>query len=451
MTSVRNHRRRLNGSNLIGILVMTLLWSSCGIFGPSSSTQTGEDDTNRGVVITDEVETMDTIVWSKVSEEEAPPIVERARRGAKSEFKSSYNIVLLAPFDASRFQSASDRLSSRTARMIEFYAGMKYAFDRIDLPVNFNLSVIDTEVDPDFKYNFQEDTVIQNADLIIGPYQTSNIQPVAAFAKYEGKMMLSPWNTAEVTVENPFYIQLRPSLSTHADAILAYAKNRFTTDKMRILAKNDARAEMAIRLFQEANKKIEERMDADQIPTIVVDDISNEELGEDLTLQMEVDSFQGVIIPEWADEPFVIAALAKLNFTKAGKDLTVFGLPQWMEMERMDFDYYESLNVHVSSEKPLSFDDADSKALRSYYFNRYGDVPSSDAYYGMNVLQWSTYMLATYGTNFTNGLNQPMEDETHFPFKIGPVFGLDGESINYYENRHISIFEFENYAFKSVR
>ena len=445
MTSVQSHLLRLSGSRLIYLWVLVVCLSSCGIFGPTTKQTTTQTKHVEDSGADSTAVKVDTIRWTTLSEEAVPPITSRGLSSATT-FKDRYKVVLLAPFDA---QMTSDRLSGRMLKMLEFYVGVRYALDILVHDVAIDFSVIDTEATMSFDRDFNEFPAVQEADIIIGPYFTENLEAVAKFAAEKGKILLSPWNTTSFVDQNPFYVQMRPSLGLHASELMTFARSKFAADKIMLLTKNQPRDTAVLSYFQDANSVFSQNT-LQQIPELLVDDIGDPLLSEHIAILMLEDSMQSFIVPVWSDEPFVIAALAKLNYAKADQNLTVFGLPQWMEMKKMDYDYYDNLDVHVSSTKPADYGQPDDRMLRSYFFERFGTLPGNDAFYGKDLMVWLTFLLHQYGTMISDGFNAEDDIGSTQKFAIGAVYGDDGETIDFYENRHVQILRFKDYRFQSV-
>ncbi|NND09515.1 MAG: hypothetical protein HKN87_24355 [Saprospiraceae bacterium] len=449
MTLVQSLLPPSSGNRFIYLLVLAVCLPSCGIFGPTSKQSSTQTKHIEETTIDSNVATVDTIRWTRVSEEMVPPITSRGPVST-SVFKDTYKVVLLAPFDARDFQTTAARLNTRMRKMLEFYVGTCFALDFLVHDIAIEFSVVDTEERAFFEKDFTKIPTIVQADILIGPYYTENLEAVANFAGEQGKILLSPWNTTPFVKHNPYYVQMRPSLELHAGRITEHARSRFATDKIMILTKNLPRDTSVLPYFQRANAVVSQHTN-EGIPELLVDDIGDPLLSEHLTNIMLVDSLQSFIVPVWSDEPFVIAALAKLNFAKADQYLTVFGLPQWMDMKKMDYDYYENLDVHVSSTKPASYDQDDDRQLRSYFFERLGSLPGNDAFYGKDLMVWLTTLLKNYGTKISDGFGDEVEFKSTQDFDIGAVYGDDAESIDFYQNRHLQMLRFKNYEFRPVQ
>lgn len=448
MISVPNLRQPLNGNKLVLFLLMlATLLAGCGIFGPVSKRPDTREDEE--VVKGDPDQTqreVDTIIWNQQPEEVYPPITERAPSRLTG-YKDLYNIVLLAPFGARQLQYEIDRPSVRMVRMIEFLAGVQYGLDFCIDDVNIHLTVIDTEQDPQFITRFTDNQALQDADIIIGPYYTDQVEAVLNFAATQKKIVVSPWNTADLRNGNSDYIQLRPSLKTHSRKLAEFARSRYRPEEIMLITRNDQRDLESLAFFQDPPET--DSTGTNRIRELIIQDIGNSDLNDSMAVYIQERGYHGFIIPVWQDEPFVIATLAKLSFAKAEQPITVFGLPQWMEMSRMDFDYFENLQVHLSSARPVAYPSKDALGLKSHYISRFGDTPGSDAYYGLNVIKWLASLLKSEGVDIVAGLSRQVPD-LDFDFNFTSIFGEDGESIHHYENQAVHILRFSNYEFEQV-
>ncbi|NND34730.1 MAG: hypothetical protein HKN76_19240 [Saprospiraceae bacterium] len=444
MTSVPNLQLPLSGSKLCCLFFVAVLgMAGCGIFGPAAKKET-DPDSDVAKTPSERVSEVDTITFVENSEEEFPPITERETTKV-TEHKSIYNIVLLAPFSAKRMQREGDFASARMIRMIEYLAGIEYGLESCISGIDIQLNVIDTDNDVEFKPTFSEMPALIEADIIIGPYFTERVEAISSFALEQQKVIVSPWNTSKLSTANPYYIQMRPSLKTHALKIDQFVTSRSSLDQIMLMTKNDPRDIETLTFFQ---GNIPAGPDGRK-RELIIDDIGNPDLTDSLSLYVSEQGYRDFIVPVWQDEAFVIAALSKLNFAQGEEKITVYGLPQWMEMSRMDYDYFENLSVHLSSARPARYVSQDSKSFTHSYYQKYGDLPGDDAYYGLNTIKWLAELLKVNGTDITSdlGIEVPDLDQR---FELTAIFGDDGESIHHYENQFINILRFSEYRFEEV-
>lgn len=431
------------------LLVSCLMLWGCGILGPGTKDSSADDDVKVVKTPTEVAPKVDTIEWTYASEEEYPPIRDRNTMPV-GEFKDVYNVVLLAPFGASRLQSTSDRVSSRMLRMIEFLCGMEYGLEHSIRGVGIQLDVIDTQDDPAVSEYLLNRPEMLNADVIIGPYYTELLSRVSQFAADNQKVLISPWNTSKLEQKNQLYVQMRPSLEVHSRKIASYVKSKYSEEEILLLTKNNERDIETLQYFQDTITKNEFGIPSDSIAEVVIPDIGNSEWVDTLMAEISRAGYRAFIIPVWQDEPFVIATLSKLNVATAEEgEVEVFGLPQWMTMNRMDYEYFENLNVHLSSAKPFKYNTEDARGLRSSYFEGYGDLPGPDAFYGLDLIKWLAGQLQLSGTGFmqTLGTEIPNLDQE---FAFVGIFGDDGESIHHFENQFVYMIKFVDYQFEDA-
>ncbi len=444
MTSVQNHLPRLNGSSRILILVLALAWSGCALFKPATDksptvTDTSKEEKPKEVKV-------DTIEWEIVSEEDAPPIINRGP-STKSTFKDVYQVALLAPFSSDQVQYESAQLSGRTNRLIQFYLGLRYGLERLVTSIPMTLRVVDTEKVGRTPQVLSELPEVIDADLIIGPYFNEELIPVAEYAKSTGKVIISPWNSGEVVVDNPFFVQVRPSLETHCKFLTREIRKRYDSHEIMLIGKSSDRS--SLHHCQQEYRRLKNGNALDSLAEFIIEDVSDPTLADTLRAKIEAGT-KAFLIPKWSDEPYVISILSKLNFAKADSNVTVFGLPQWATFYRMDFDYYENLNVHISSARPLRINSEKAKTFRKAYFSRYGAYPTDEAYFGMELIQLVSYLLQQNGTLIYEGFSDLGTQDFAHDFEFVQIFGEDGESIKYYLNQHLNLYRFINYRFEKV-
>ncbi len=451
MISARSRQQRLSGSRHLPMLALVaILVSSCSVLQRSPRSQKG--------VVVDEPEIkpdtkskVDTIQLTQVSESESPPITDRkAAPNPTAVFKDSYRVVLAAPFDAQEFQFSSDRMSSRSNRILQFYLGFKYAFERLPSDVGIQLSVIDTR-------NGMSGSRIKNlpeyadADLLVGPYSSDELKQVADFSLANRKVLISPWNSTKVVSNNPYFVQMRPSLERHCEALTRFALTQNLPEEILVLTTGSSRDAEIRKHIQDVYREVQGDPNADPLLEFVVDDITQDSLTEHLEQVWMTDSIRSIVLPVWSDEPLLVSLLGKINYAKAGRDIKVLGLPQWRDMNRMDFDILENLNAHISSTRPVNLGKQGGDTFKEYFFDTYGLLPDDDAYYGMDLARWIHHMLKDHGDLITDGLMSSQPPDLNYSFEFVQRFGDDGETTDYFVNDFIQILKFRNYQFEPAR
>lgn len=160
-----------------------------------------------------------------------------------------------------------------------------------------------------------------------------------------------------------------------------------------------------------------------------------------------------MIIPNWSyeDEAFIYGALRRLSVEKGMAKVVVYGMPIMIESEKINFDYYNSLNMKVARSKFVDERDGDVIRFKRDFVNTYGALPTDDAYEGYDNLMYIGRNLNEYGKNFQFYLNKDEGYYLQAKYNVTPTI-IDSpddrlEKINYFENKNVDIIEFKNNIF----
>lgn len=498
MTLVQNHLQRLNGSKLIlliGLIAMSFFTTSCELFkkaqGDDDVTKTGDEldviqgskvyDPETGTyVIVEETPTekMDTIRWRDlpstsyppitsdgefVETEKGPVLLETGEYG--SEFLSTYKVAMLLPFLTDQFNFTDPEINSKSLWAVNFYAGTKLAMDDLkDEGIDIDLTIIDSKASSsNTRRLLSREGSIKDANLIIGPYRRENVRLVAEFAKRNEITYVSPFNAgSELSENNPNYIQFNPTLKTHCEAITSHARASYETDQIVLVARNNPNELARFDYFHDKNWEIElaesneeeRKPDTTRFKEYIISQSSVDLDEVDMLPLMELQDTMVFIIPSWSDEKFVISFLRKLDLVNTEENhIVVYGMPQWMKYERVDYDYYEKLNVHISSGTFIDPFSTDIQFFRRKFFKAYGAPPRDEAYMGYDITLYCGRMLQKHGTKFQYWLDRELDRYMHTKFEFQQVVdpttrGREKYQIDQFENKYVNILKFQDYQFQ---
>ena len=500
---------RSNGNRWLFLSVLALLLSSCALFRPADADKKKEqarkvekkkeekiakkeeellldpvpgkkvyDPETGTLVIVDQtpVESMDTIRWREVPYDSIPPIqsskataAEESVRGNASEltgrgefgteFYSSYNVALILPFLTNNYDPDRGAIPENATWALQFYGGVRMAFEELENEgIKLNVTVMDSKAD-----QRQVGQLLTSRDdvfkshLIIGPYRPDNVEMVANFARRSGKTFVSPHSAAsDISGNNPNYVQVSPTLESHCRAITRHVRKRFRPEQV-ILVCRDKDAEKArFGYFQEENFRIEGvRHDSVAFREYVVKEESAGFQNINLASYLPHGDTAVFILPSWSNETFVYSFLSRLKLARqADNYVEVYGMPQWQRYERIDYDLYEDLNVHVSSDSYIDPYQQDIQFFRSRFFDRYGLPPNDEAFLGHDVMLYFGRMLHKYGTKFQYAFEKDPQKMLHTRFEFervvqpSRIYGRENAPIERFENKFVNILKFEDYQFQ---
>ena len=501
MTLVPNHQPQLSGNkSILFLFVIVLLSASCGALkradGPRKPKPDQEEldaiegkrvynpETGKYEYVTEVTEEMDTVAWNNAPATTTPPItsaetvtpsgpdagnntttpelgdiVYDPSVDVESPKLDQYNVALMLPFLTNQFNPTLNSVPERSSWAINYYAGAKMAADRLSSEsINLQINVVDTKASEAEIPNLLDQYALTGADLIIGPYRSKNVQMVAAFAKKNQKPLVSPFTASQaVTKENPFYIQVNPSLQTHCQALTNHLRQTYNAEEVILLARNSSAELAALKYFQDANYMYDGSTSGQRFQEKIFTDYSADFINnEDFTLMIKPGKTTVFVIPSWASESFVANILRKISVSKGPENVVVYGMPQWASFDRISADYFERLKVHISS---TNFTDRTASNIRAFnldFYNRYGTLPSNEAFLGYDTVLFFGRMIDKYGKRFQYYIDRDETKNLHTTFSFEPVVkptttGAENYSkIERFENKYVNILKFEGYRFVLV-
>jgi len=469
------------------LFLFILLSSSCGLFQPIEKPDYGDGDDEpkrpqweRPTPSEGTVEKIDTIEWNVVGEENIPEEKEPEENEPKEEtltkidttsaeevavieeekmLKGHYTVVLMLPFLGNQFTSFGP-IPEKSKRALEFYEGVKMAMNELQgMGAPMTIYVFDTQYDENVVKSLLNSGSLFQADLIIGPVNKTNCQLVAEFARKNNKVMVSPYNyLSTITEQNPFYVQANPSTQTKFLRVLEYVREIFGTTGI------------ATVLYPANKRAIKARVEEVQMASRIVNQSGNATLREyqfDVTMAqnspMNVTEFlvagqDNVVIIPSRDPGFVAYAMRELSPYRESHRITVIGMPQWEDakFEKMDYNYYENMNLLIGSESYINKANPDVRSFASRYAGEYGTSPTENVFKGYDMMLYFGQMLGEYGVYFPSFLAKNPGEGLHTKFNFQPVYGVGSAGpegkpvIRRFENNHINILQFSEFRFQRV-
>ena len=458
MISVLSRLRQLSGNKIIAIFVIGFLFSSCGGTDEAvrrpSKTRTTKSPSKTKVTGVEKKKKVKEVEWTEAKDDKKPPIANATVPTFKRPEivkESVYDITYFIPFDANGYLNSVNK----SDRFVQYYSGLLVATNILEKEgVNLNINIVDEE-----KRKFSDllkEEVNSSTDVIVGPYDRGDLRMAAEYAKDKEIPLVSPWqSSSKITEENPFYIQLRPSLDEHYYSIFEDVKENFEKEQVHIVGrKTNSNDIKRINKLQNMAKDIWGESE---------DNI----LAECLLLQDSIDvgetAFDSVfvggdetlifIIPNWSfeDEDFIYGSLRRLSVEKGMTNVIVYGMPIMMESEKINFDYYSSLNMRVARSKFVDERDYDVARFKRDFVNTYGALPTDDAYEGYDNLMYIARNLNEYGKNFQYYLSEDQGYYLQARYNVTET-RKDSDSdaprgVNYFENKNVDIIEFKDSRF----
>lgn len=480
MTHKKNCTGHLVGS-LFPLLAACCLLASCNLFKPAQDsgkekvykdddlgeiqgTKVFDPETGTWRTVREVNGPVDTIEWTTLPTDRFPPITSDASwtgpgnnntggndSGNNTSSGAKHSVAVVLPFLANRPGTTID---DNSLWAVGFYAGAKLAFENLaSQGISLDVSVMDSEASTAKVDNILKGVDMQKADLVIGAYKRDNVESLADFAKKNNKPLVVPY-TAQMgmATDNPNYIQVNPSLKSHCVAITRHARKKYRTEDIVLVVQNKPEEKERLKYFQQANAAIEGSSTAAKFRELVVSPTAR-----DFNIRSYLNAGRPTvfIVPSWADESFVYSLLRQLMLVHGeGEDIVVYGMPQWKDYDQIDFEFYEKLNVHISSAFYVDYADERVRQFRQKYFDTYGTVPPEEAFLGYDVMFYFGRMVDKYGKDLAQRIDRDDYDVLHGRFDFERVVlnpEQHKEQSGYFdqlENEFVYILQFQDFQFK---
>jgi len=455
MISVPNHQRLSSGNSLktlCGLLIVLFL-VSCG--GTDRAVSKTRSNTKRVTVTKNpnrsKTSKIDTVQWTEATDTKYPPIVDNSGEATALIKEEQYDVTYLLPLKALDYASSG---STKNMKFINYFSGLEMAKEILEREgVKLNINIVDSE-----KRNIESvlsNSVNNETDVMVGLFDTGDLQKAATLAKDNGIPLISPWKaSSKVTKSNPYYIQLRPNLDEYYKTIVRDIVENYKAEQVYILGRNNSKDKKIVNYVQRIGKAY---FRSDTLPfnnfVVEEDSLIYGEVAFDSIFNPELENV--VIIPNFSnsDEPFVYNCTRRLSVEKGMAKMTVYGMELLIDSDKIGFDQYNALNMKCARTKFVDEADSDVQRFKTAYFNVYGSLPTDDAYEGYDNLMFIGRNISKYGKNFQHFLDRDNGYYLQAAYDVQKTFSKgskddDFKDINYFENKHVDIISFDGRRFR---
>lgn len=375
-------------------------------------------------------------------------------------YKTSYNVAVIQPFLTNLYEEKSD-VPVQSLKAIEFYEGLKLALRNLENEgLKLNLYVYDSQKEISALDQIFNELEKREWDLIIGPNAKDALSMVVEYGKKVQVPVLSVFNNNQTIPDSgSFYIQLNPSFETEANSIVQILnnfkkENKYDLDEVNYLLLGLSEDSLKLNEIDQTWKK---RFSTDKgLPKV----ISSENLNIGLIQKyLEKDALNVIVIPSDRSETFIFSCLREISSlydkieSKNSYRFMVIGTPMWKYFERINFEYYNNLNLHFLDEIYIDKSEAKVVEFENMYKKEYGIAPREFAFVGYDAMIYFGRLLKKYGTAYYENLPKEKWAGLHNLFDFEPILyentieGIE-ESKNYiigYENKHLNVLKIKNY------
>ncbi len=393
---------------------------------------------------------VDTVYWTEIDRTKE---YEDKIENLDLDKRSSYNVSLLLPMGIDN-NDIKDAMNPKTklGMMTQYYAGVKMALNLLnEEDIALNVTVLDAESD-NFDVKLQQ---TRDADVIIGPKERGQLSTAAQYGKNNEIPVVSPWlSSTKVTKNNPYYIQLKPSLKKHMDRIVKHVKENFSDEQVFLLGRKNRKDLSMMRYIQNVADALTRGSEEKPFQEYFIEEdslIIGETAFDSIFYEDKTSVF---ILPNWSfvdDEQFVYNTVRKMSGEKGLNNVVLYGMPILLESDRVKFEHYTNLNMRIVRTSYLDREAEEVKEFRKSYFDEYSGFPSEEVFKGFDMMMFVGRSLKNYGKKFQYFLDTYESSLYQTEFEVLKVFdkakGDSFEDIQYFQNDHLYILEFKDNHF----
>ncbi|MDR2584824.1 MAG: hypothetical protein LBC84_01175 [Prevotellaceae bacterium] len=329
----------------------------------------------------------------------------------------THRVSLVLPFNLDQ--------TPPNSQFIDFYMGfLLAATDLKEEGMSVHLSVFDSERFSDLPALVQSGA-LQDVEMVVGPVYAQDVVAVANYTQGQNIKIVSPLDRQTDFVANlnsnffqvnasPYHQQsnLIKILPKNSGTVWLFYENSETDEELVVMTK-EILIENRV-LFKEFIHKVEK--------------------GRDITGQLALTLSQNQtnhVVVASTSEAFVSDLLRSLYIVQTRRNcpVTLYGNARWRSFENVDLNYYHSMNLYLSVNNYVDYQNTDVKRFLSRYRALCRTEPSEYAYQGFDVGSYFLRTLYTRGPRFEYCIEQglipadPLQSVFRFD-KVGPDGGF---------------------------
>jgi ABC-type branched-subunit amino acid transport system substrate-binding protein len=328
-------------------------------------------------------------------------------------------------------------------RFIQFYEGFLLAMDTIiKSGLSMRLNVYDVDENIESVDKLIRSGVLNNMDLIIGPFYTNCFKLVSENLKDENIKLVNPFsNKAEILEDNPKVFKLIPGLQYQFDDLAKYVTDSFPEANIVIVYTDNEKERLYTEMLKlsflpDSGQNVTQYKEF-QCPTTGIGNLST-------LLEM---GRQNVLVTLSNNDVFVLNYIRGLKNISEKYDIVLFGMPSWSRNSNIETQFLIKLNFHSFVPTLVDYNNENVRLFIKRFRNAYKTDPILEhyAFHGYDIGYYFLNALRQYGKEFDECIDQINYDllTTEFNFRRTPEEG--------YENTHVNIFKYEGYKIKDAR
>lgn len=358
--------------------------------------------------------------------------------------KNLYNIALMMPLQLWNVgniepddiipENPKSEFPAKPKAAVEFYEGALLAIDsmrRAGMKISVWVYDVD-DLDSGKTAALLAKPEFATMDLIIGPFSPGPFDEIADFANLHHIGIVSPVSPVNrVLFKNPMAVKVVPSGSTQMEQLAQHiAKER----------KNDNVIMVTSGLVKELKTSNSFRDELNRLRIAEGKDSLRINQGfSGIESKLVKDRMNVLVIPS-TSQAFVTDLVRNLYGLADKYQITVYGMPAWMDYDNLDYAYLEALNFHFAAPYYVDYNATATKRFILRYRSSFGGDPGNFVFAGYDVTMFFLQQLRATGTGFVASITDRKGEGLQQTFSF-----VRSDAESGYENIGLRIVHFSDY------
>lgn len=321
-----------------------------------------------------------------------------------SVLKDVYNVAFMMPLqlwnvanidpDAITAEPAKAEFPAKPKAAVEFYEGALLAIDSMrKAGMKVNVWVYDVDdMDSGKTASTLAKPEFATMDLIIGPFSPGPFDEIADFANAHNIGIVSPVSPANrVLFKNQMAVKTLPSASTQMEQLALHISKERKDDNIIMVTSGLLKEQKTCTFFSNEMNRLRGLEGKDSIKV-------NQGFSG-IEAKLSHDKMNVLVIPS-TSQAFVTDLLRNLHGLTEKYQITVYGMPGWMDYDNLDFEYLEDLHYHFAAPYFVDYNSPITKRFILHYRASFGGDPTSFSFAGYDVTLYFLQQLRATGTGF---------------------------------------------------
>jgi hypothetical protein len=273
--------------------------------------------------------------------------------------------------------------------------------------------------------------------LIIGPFNNTELNVVAQFARIKNIPFVSPLSTAvPLFINNPNAIIANTSAETQCKLLADFISTNYAKQNIIIPHTekgNDADWAIQLKNFMAAKKAV-------GIKEVILSENSSKTMAGVLSPTQK-----NVILLLSSNEAQIAEVMAVVNDKKGKAEVIVYGPPSWDNLQTVDLELMQAVQTHIFKTDYTDQTATSVKTIRRKYFEEYKNDATTYVYQGFDVMFYLGSVIIQYGKDFYKNIPSYTQQGLHTKYNFKP-----NSPTGALENNNITILEMKDYEWKKV-